>query len=241
MNKVFIVEDNFDLRRVIKSELIKYDFKVVETDDFKNIIEHIESANPDLILLDINLPYYDGFYICRSLRKKNNIPIIIISSRDTTMDQVMALELGADDYITKPFSMEIVIAKIKAILRRASNEHCHTDIEEYNNSFDDFYLDEDNLILRFNGNAIEMTNNEFKIMKILLSNKSRIVRREELLSELWEDGMFVDDNTLNVNITRVKNRLKELGLIDVIRTKRGVGYSLDTSKISHCKVGEGFE
>jgi len=239
MYKIFIVEDNLRLRTLIKDELIKYNYEAIESDDFKNIVEHIERENPDLILLDINLPYYDGFYLCRTLRRKSNVPIIIISSRDTAMDQVMGLELGADDYITKPFIMDVLIAKIKSLLRRIENEHYNKEIEKENNA-PKLYLDEDNLILCFNEKCIELTKNEFKIVKILLDN-NRIVRREELLSELWEDSIFVDDNTLTVNVTRVKNRLKELGINDVIKTKRGVGYKFDIDEINCSRKCEGFE
>ncbi|MBD8047157.1 response regulator transcription factor [Clostridium faecium] len=239
MYKIFIVEDNLRLRTLIKDELIKYDYEVVESEDFKNIVEHIEIENPDLIILDINLPYYDGFYLCRTLRRKSNVPIIIISSRDTAMDQVMGLELGTDDYITKPFIMDVLIAKIKSLIRRIENEHYNKEIVEGNNVFN-LYLNEDNLTLCFNGKSAELTKNEFKIVKILLDN-NRIVRREELLSELWEDSIFVDDNTLTVNVTRVKNRLKELGLKDVIKTKKGVGYKFDIDKINCSRKCEGFE
>lgn len=239
MYKIFIVEDNLRLRTLIKDELIKYDYEAIESDDFKNIVEHIERENPDLILLDINLPYYDGFYLCRTLRRKSNVPIIIISSRDTAMDQVMGLELGADDYITKPFIMDVLIAKIKSLLRRIENEYYNKEIVKENN-IPNLYLDEDNLILCFNEKRIELTKNEFKIVKILLNN-NRIVKREELLSELWEDSIFVDDNTLTVNVTRVKNRLKDLGLNDVIKTKRGVGYKFDIDKINCSRKCEGFE
>lgn len=239
MYKIFIVEDNLRLRTLIKDELIKYDYEAVESDDFKNIVEHIERENPDLILLDVNLPYYDGFYLCRTLRRKSNVPIIIISSRDTAMDQVMGLELGADDYITKPFIMDVLIAKIKSLIRRIENEHYNKDVVQENN-VSNLYLDEDNLTLCFNEKCIDLTKNEFKIVKILLDN-NRIVRREELLSELWEDSIFVDDNTLTVNVTRVKNRLKELGLNDVIKTKRGVGYKFDIDEINSSRKCEGFE
>lgn len=240
MHRIFIVEDNFELRRIIKEELLKYDYEVASTDDFKNIIKNIEAAEVDLVLLDINLPYYDGFYICRALRAKKDIPIIIISSRDSTMDQVMALELGADDYITKPFALELLHAKIKAIFRRLAKTGTDIASLEVNNSTN-LCLDENNLILSYEKKSIELTKNEFKIVKVLLENRGRIVKREELLSELWEDYIFVDDNTLTVNVTRVKQKLKELGLHETIKTKRGVGYSLDMTKINHYKEGEDLE
>lgn len=234
MKRIFIVEDDYELRKIIKKELAKFDYEAVDTDDFKNIIFEIERSVPDLILLDINLPYYDGFYICRALRKKKDIPIIIISSRDTTMDQVLGLEMGADDYITKPFKIEILLAKIKAIFRRIHKE----DDEEIALDNYNLCLDERNMTLSYEGKIIELTKNEFKIMSVFINNKNRIIKREELLSELWDDCMFVDDNTLTVNITRVKSKLKELGLDEIIRTKRGVGYILDMDKVRDKRNGE---
>lgn len=237
MSKVFIIEDNYSLRKVVKEELERYNYEVCETEDFKNILEQVQIIKLDLILLDINLPYYDGFYICRTIRRSMAIPIIIISSRDTVMDQVMGLELGADDYITKPFSMDILLAKIKTILRRVTSEE-RKNHEEILSINDCYTLNENNLTLIFREKTIELTKNEFKIIKILTINKDRIVRREELLSELWDNDIFVDDNTLTVNMTRMKQRLKEVGLADIIKTKRGVGYSLDVSNLGMGQVGD---
>ncbi|MBP2021643.1 DNA-binding response OmpR family regulator [Clostridium punense] len=236
MSKIFIIEDNHSLRKLVKEELERYSYEVYETDNFKNILEQVQVIKPDLILLDINLPYYDGFYICRTIRRTMTIPIIIISSRDTVMDQVMGLEFGADDYITKPFSMDILMAKIKTILRRVNSEERknHEEILIIN---DCYTLNENNLTLIFREKTIELTKNEFKIIKMLTINKDRIVRREELLSELWDNDIFVDDNTLTVNMTRIKQRLKEVGLVDIIKTKRGVGYSLDVSNLRVGQVG----
>lgn len=236
MSKIFIIEDNHSLRNLVKEELEKYSYEVYETDDFKNILEQVQVIRPDLILLDINLPYYDGFYICRTIRRTMTIPIIIISSRDTVMDQVMGLELGADDYITKPFSMDILMAKIKTILRRVNSEE-RKNHEEILGVNECYTLNENNLTLIFGEKTIELTKNEFKIIKMLTMNKDRIVRREELLNELWDNDIFVDDNTLNVNMTRMKQRLKEVGLVDIIKTKRGVGYSLDVSNLGMGQVG----
>ncbi|EQB90301.1 hypothetical protein M918_00860 [Clostridium sp. BL8] len=236
MSKIFIIEDNHSLRKLVKEELERYSYEVYETDNFKNILEQVQVIKPDLILLDINLPYYDCFYICRTIRRTMTIPIIIISSRDTVMDQVMGLEFGADDYITKPFSMDILMAKIKTILRRVNSEERknHEEILIIN---DCYTLNENNLTLIFREKTIELTKNEFKIIKMLTINKDRIVRREELLSELWDNDIFVDDNTLTVNMTRIKQRLKEVGLVDIIKTKRGVGYSLDVSNLRVGQVG----
>ena len=222
---IFIVEDDDNLRTVIKSQLEKYGYIVSDTDDFKNTISIINDCKPDIILMDVNLPYYDGFYLCRALRKKSKTPIIIISSRDTVMEQVHGIEQGADDYITKPFEMELLLAKIKALLRRNYGEYAEKEDKFKNQS--DIQLNNNNHTLTYDGRTVELTKNEFKLMDKLFTNRNNIVKREELLAELWDEGMFVDENTLTVNVTRIKNKLKDIGLNEIIRTKRGVGYILD--------------
>ena len=222
---IFIVEDDDNLRTVIKSQLEKYGYIVSDTDDFKNTISIINDCKPDIILMDVNLPYYDGFYLCRALRKKSKTPIIIISSRDTVMEQVHGIEQGADDYITKPFEMELLLAKIKALLRRNYGEYAEKE-DKFKNQ-NDIQLNNNNHTLTYDGRTVELTKNEFKLMDKLFSNRNNIVKREELLAELWDEGMFVDENTLTVNVTRIKNKLKDIGLNEIIRTKRGVGYILD--------------
>ncbi|MEW8955450.1 response regulator transcription factor [Clostridium sp.] len=225
MYKILIIEDDAKLSSFTKEYLERYNYSVYEVTDFNNIEEEFQSIKPDLLLLDINLPYYDGFYFCRALRKNSNIPIIIISARSNDMDQVMAIELGADDYVTKPFKLEILLSKVKAALRRTYGEYAIRENNQLN--VGDIYIDEDNFKLLYEGREVELSKNEFKLIKKLIEKKNRIVSREELFQELWDDYNFVDDNTLTVNITRLKNKFLSLGVKNIIKTKRGVGYILD--------------
>lgn len=220
MYKVFLVEDDEKLNEHIKEYLEMYNYEVYTVKDFKNTEKEFESINPDLVLLDINLPYADGFYLCRVFRKKSNIPIIITSARIEEVEQIMGIELGADDYITKPFSLKMLLTKISAALRR---------INEFSNDKRDLNINglelkERNFKISYKDREIELSKNEFALLKEFVENKDVIIKREALLELIWDDSEFVNDNTLTVNITRVKNKLKELGIEDVIKTKRGVGY-----------------
>lgn len=222
MYKIFIVEDDEKLKNHIKEYLEKYDFEVYCVNNFKEIDNEFIEINPDLVLLDINLPYYDGFYFCRTFRKNSNVPIIITSARNTDTEQIMGIELGADDYIVKPFNLQILLVKIKACLRRTYGEYIDKKCISIN--VNGLTLDENKFIMFLDDKEIELSKNEFKLIKKLLENKNKVVKREELLEVLWDDSSFVDDNTLTVNVTRVKNKLKEIGIIDAVKTKRGVGY-----------------
>lgn len=224
--KILLIEDDVKLQILVKDFLEKYGYQVEVLKDFKNIEKVIERMDWDLVLLDINLPYYDGFYLCRVIRKQSTVPIIIISARSGEVEQVMGIELGADDYITKPFSRDILLAKVKATLRRTYGEYINHKSEL---SIGELKLDEDSFKLIFRDRVIDMTKNEFKLLKFLFENRDKIVTREELLNELWDDFSFVDDNTLTVNVTRVKGKFEELGIKDIIKTKRGIGYYLDTN------------
>ena len=229
MYKIFLIEDDEKLKEHIKEYLERYDYEVVTVDDYKEIDNQFDRVNPDLVLLDINLPYYDGFYFCRIFRKKSKIPIIIISARTAEAEQVMGIELGADDYIAKPLSLQLLMIKIKACLRRSLGEYAENkkDITGVNG----LLLDERNFKLIYKEEELELSKNEFKLLKELIEKKDNIVKREELLEILWDDSIFVDDNTLTVNVTRVKNKLKDIGLEDVIKTKRGIGYIFDSSAV----------
>ena len=227
MYKILVIEDDQKLQIHIKDFLQRYNYEVKLVHDFMNIDKKISKFEADLILLDINLPYYDGFHLCRLIRKESNVPIIIISARSGDVEQVMGIELGADDYITKPFNIEILLAKIKAALRRAYGEYNQTQNHTY--SFQGLLLDQENFKLKYKNSEIELTKNEFKLLKMLIENKDKIVNREVLLNELWDDSHFVDDNTLTVNVTRVKHKFEELGVKDIIKTKRGIGYFFDST------------
>ncbi|MDP4143340.1 MAG: response regulator transcription factor [Bacillota bacterium] len=221
MYKLMLIEDDIKLRELTKEYIEKFGYDVFEIKEFHNIEEQFKELKPDIVLLDINLPYFDGFYLCRAIRKESNIPIIITSARSGDMDQVMAIELGADDYITKPFKFEILLAKIKAALRRAYGEYsAKEDILKVNK----LILDENSFKMSYGEKCVELSKNEYKLVKKFIENKDRFISREELFKELWDYSTFVDDNTLTVNVTRIKNKFLELGLRDIIKTKRGVGY-----------------
>ncbi|MFL0253263.1 response regulator transcription factor [Clostridium neuense] len=229
MTKITIVEDNYELSLIMKENLENMGFDCEIIKDFKNIENEIYQNCPNLILLDINLPYNDGYYLCRKLRKTSDIPIIIVSAKDKEMEQVMGIELGADDYITKPFSFEILAAKIKAVLRRVYGTEKETSNEFY--TIGKLLLNENTFKLTYKDKFVELTKNEFRLLKKLMQNKNKIVTRETLIQDLWDSGAFVDDNNLSVNITRVKNKLGIIGLKEIIKTKRSVGYMLDSNVI----------
>lgn len=224
MYTIMIIEDDYKLAEKIAEHLHKHGYDTAEVDDFHQVEKQVEGVRPDLILLDINLPYYDGFYLCRSIRNKSRIPIIIISARNAEVEQVMGMELGADDYLTKPFSMEVLLAKIKANLRRVYGMENKSDNTTL--TLDELVLNEEDFSLKYRGKSVELSKNEFKLLKELMLNTGKIVTREKLLEKLWDDSSFVDDNTLTVNVSRVKNKLSQLGIQDLIKTKRGVGYIL---------------
>ncbi|WP_035289685.1 response regulator transcription factor [Clostridium sp. KNHs214] len=227
MYKIFLIEDDEKLQEHIKEYLERYDYQVETVEDYKKVEEQFYSINPDLVLLDINLPYYDGFYFCRILRRKNTIPIIIISARTAEAEQVMGIELGADDYITKPLSLQILLAKIKACFRRSCGEY----VKNNNISINGLTLDESNYKIIYENKELEFSKNECKLIKKLIEDKDKVVTREKLLEILWDDTVFVDDNTLTVNVTRVKNKLRDVGIENAIKTKRGVGYFIDSKSI----------
>lgn len=220
--KIFLIEDNIQLIKYIKDYLEVYGYKVYLLNDYHNLISEIEEVSPDLILLDINLPEFDGFYFLKLIRKNHMIPVIIISARSEESEQIRGIESGADDYLTKPFSTGLLLAKISSIFRR----------ETYSVESTSAYgliLDEAKMKIVYKELSLDLSKNEFKILNILIKNHGQIVSRENILEELWDDASFVDDNTLTVNITRVKKKLNELGLNNVIKTKRGVGYALEIS------------
>lgn len=225
MYKIMIIEDDKKLQELIRSHLQKYGYETCTVQDFSNIKKEFINYNPNLVLMDINLPYYDGFYWCREIRTVSKVPIIFISARDSDMDQVMAIENGGDDYITKPFSYDLLIVKIKGVIRRVYGEYSensHTEIFEV----DGLYMHINKNIVEYNGKKIELSSKEFLLLYSLLKNVNKIVSREELLEILWNDIDFVDDNTLSVNMTRLRKRLEDIGIINAIETKRGQGYRM---------------
>lgn len=228
MYRIYIVEDDEKLCLLTKEYLERYGYDIYTVKDFKNVEEEFSIIKPHLVLLDINLPYYDGFHLCRIFRKDSNSPIIFTSARSGDLEQVRGLELGADDFITKPFSFELLHAKVNAALRRTYGEYSAEGEEAEAGAL---FLDRDSFKVNYRGREAELTKNEFKLLNKLIENRGKVVTRELLLEELWDESNFVDDNTLTVNVTRVKGKLSDLGIKDAVKTKRGIGYLLDTDNI----------
>ncbi|EGL18015.1 MULTISPECIES: response regulator transcription factor [unclassified Paenibacillus] len=223
MYKIFIVEDDPKIAGLLRSYLVKYGYEVGEAEDFGRVLDAFLASGAHLILLDVNLPSYDGFYWCRQIRAHSVCPILFISARDSQMDQVMALENGADDYITKPYDMEIVLAKIRSHLRRAYGSYAQTQ-EERTVQFGSLVLYPERYVVSVDGRSAELTQKESVLLEALMEKQGRVVGRERLLDLMWEDQHFIDDNTLNVYITRVRKKLKELGCPQAVETVRGAGY-----------------
>ena len=211
MPKILIVEDDEKLRDELEIFLNKNGYKAESLKTFENTIQDILTINPDLVLLDINLPYTDGEYICKEIRKQSNMPIIIVTSRDNELDELLSINYGADHYITKPFNIQILLAKIGSLIKIDAK---------------DFILNTSNNTIEKNEKIIELTKNEYRILKYLVQNRDKIVSREDIMECLWESESFIDDNTLTVNITRLRNKLEELDLKELLETKRGQGYIL---------------
>lgn len=230
MYRIFIIEDDPKIASILHDHLTRYDYEVVQAQDYRGVKQECIEVCPDLVLLDINLPYYDGFYWCRQIRTLSNVPIIFISARTGEMDQVMAIENGGDDYITKPFHLEIVMSKIKSLLRRTYGEYAGSDLATRNvYHVRGLYLYSDQNVVEWKGMRSELSKKEFRLFSCLAQKANQIVSREELLEVLWDDVEFVDDNTLSVNATRVRRRLGELGIRNAIETKRSQGYRLVTN------------
>ena len=220
MSKIFIVEDENTIRDELSIFLARYGYEVEAPENFENIIEEIKKSNSDLILLDINLPIFDGYYICREVRKFSETPIIVVTSRDSDVDELMSMNLGADDFVTKPYNTQILLARIEAILKRVNRSSTPQDILEYK----DMKVNLSNGTVIYDDKTIEITKNELKILSYLIKNKGKLVSREKLMNYLWDCEMFIDDNTLSVNVTRIRKKLEEIGLKNIIETRRGLGY-----------------
>lgn len=204
MKKIILIEDDEIIREELQNFFIKYGYEVKAPTDFNHIIEYIESENADLILLDINLPVFDGYYICREIRKTLDVPIFMVTSRDSDVDELISMNLGADDFITKPYNTEILLARVTNILRRTSGDFKMNHILMYR----DFTLNLSNATVTYQDKSVELTKNEVKILSCLMNNRGNIVKRDSLIETLWKSDYFVDDSTLTVNINRLRKSLK---------------------------------
>ncbi|HFU4558874.1 TPA: response regulator transcription factor [Streptococcus suis] len=222
MQRILLVEDDRIISQLVAKNLTNWGYQVQEVQDFQTVLDQISDFQPHLILLDIGLPFFNGYYLCQEIRKTSRVPIMFLSSHDQPMDIVMAINMGADDYVTKPFEMTVLLAKIQGLLRRTYDFVGEQSVLW----FEEISLDLKTMQVSYKQNVEELTRNEFQILRVLFEHGKEVVSREELMRELWNSDIFVDDNTLSVNIARLRKKLAELGLPDVIATKKGVGYGL---------------
>lgn len=218
--KILIVEDENAIAQAEKEHLEKWDFSVHCVKDFKNVLSEAADYQPDLILLDIKLPYYNGFYWCSEIRKSSKVPIIFVSSADDDMNIVTAMDMGGDDFIAKPFSLPVLTAKIHAVLRRVNSSPEQINILEHKG----VRLNLLDATVVYQEQSAELTRNEFKILCLLMEHAGKMVSRDTIMVQLWESESFIDDNTLTVNVARIRKKLKEIGAPDYIITKKGIGY-----------------
>ena len=215
-----IVEDDEIIAKSVADYLEKWNYSTFVVENFQNVVADFVDYNPDLVLMDINLPYYDGYYFCEEIRKLSKVPVVFLSSANDDMNIVMAMTIGADDFIEKPFKLVVLKAKIEALLRRVYNFNVGSQLINYKNIIFDANKDS----VKHGENTVELTKNESKILTVLLENREKIVSREDLMNALWESDSFVDENTLSVNVNRLRTKLKELGVENFITTKKGKGY-----------------
>lgn len=217
--KILIIEDEEIIRNELASFLRGYGYDIAVITEFEHVLERIQHISPELILLDINLPYYDGYYLCRSIRKSSHVPIIIVTSRNNEMDELMSMNLGADDFVTKPYNTQILLAHIESVLKRT---YANQTVDEL--TYADLKLDLAKGSIHYNNNEQPLTKNELKILHFLMKNRGRVVSREELMEHLWSSEVFTDDNTLSVNMTRLRKKIEMMGMENPIETRRGLGY-----------------
>lgn len=223
MYRILIIEDDQTIAKALCSHLQKWNYDAQYVTDFKNVMEHVIKFSPELVILDIMLPFYNGFHWCQELRKISNVPVLFLSSASDNMNIVMAMNMGGDDFIEKPFDLNVITAKVQAMFRRAYAYQGTMNAMEHNGVI----LNLLDATITFGEERLELTKNEFKILEILLEHSGKIVAREDIMKRLWETDSYVDDNTLTVNVTRLRKKLEQVGLKDYIRTKKGVGYMVE--------------
>lgn len=222
MYRIFLVEDDETIARLIKKHLEKWEYEVSTVQDFGNVLGEFAACDPQLVLLDIRLPFYNGHYWCTQIRQVSKVPIIFLSSVSDNMNIVMAMNMGADDFIPKPFDLEVLTAKVQALLRRSYDFAGSSSMLEHKGML----LNLSDATLLYQEQKVELTKNELKILQTLIENKMQVVTRETLMTRLWESDMNVDENTLSVNVNRLRKKLTSIGLEDSILTKKGIGYQI---------------
>lgn len=223
MYRILIVEDDSTIAEALKRHLEGWDHETVIAEDFKNIMAEFTRVEPDLVLLDIGLPFYNGFYWCSQIRQVSDVPIIFISSASDNMNIVMAMNMGGDEFIEKPFDLHVVTAEVQAILRRAYSYRGSASLMEYRGCI----LNLADATVTYQNRKTDLTKNEFKIFQCLLENAGKIVTRDEIIARLWESDAFIDENTLTVNVARLRKKLAQIGLEEAVVTKKGIGYMVE--------------
>ena len=218
--KILIVEDDKVIADTVKEQLIKWGYEAFVVTDFSDVLKTFVEVEPHLVLMDIGLPFFNGYHWCTQIRTVSKVPIIFMSSMSDNMNIVMAINMGGDDFIVKPFDINVLIAKVQAMLRRTYSFVESTNIIEHNGCI----LNMNDQSFTYNNNKVELTKNEYKILQYLLENVGKVVTRDSIMMKLWESDDFIDDNTLTVNVTRLRKKLELAGLSDYIKTKKGVGY-----------------
>ena len=229
MYRILIVEDDKVIADTVKEQLIKWGYEAFVVTDFSDVLKTFVEVEPHLVLMDIGLPFFNGYHWCTQIRTVSKVPIIFMSSMSDNMNIVMAINMGGDDFIVKPFDINVLIAKVQAMLRRTYSFVESTNIIEHNGCI----LNMNDQSFTYNNNKVELTKNEYKILQYLLENVGKVVTRDSIMMKLWESDDFIDDNTLTVNVTRLRKKLELAGLSDYIKTKKGVGYIIGLKRQLH--------
>lgn len=224
MYRIMMVEDDEKIRRIVADTLIKWQYDVVEVSEFDQVLKEFQQTEPHLVLLDINLPVFDGFYWCQQIRAVSKVPIIFLSSRTQNMDVIMAINMGGDDFIQKPFDLDILVAKVSALIRR---KYMYQEDESLRFMHRGLKLHVTNSTIEYQGQVTELSRNEFILLQLIMRNIGKIVSREDMMQVLWNEEQFVDDNTLTVNVNRMRRKIAALGLEDFIVTRKGMGYLIE--------------
>lgn len=220
MKKIFIIEDEKSIAKELKEQLKSWGYTAEKAENFENIIEEFKIYNPDLVLMDIKLPYLNGFIWCEKIREISNVPILFLTSASDNINLITAINHGGDDFLPKPFDMQVLVAKIKALLRRTYDFEKDSSVLEFN----DVILNTDNMTVKYKKSEESLTKNEFLIMEILMENINKVISRDSIMNKLWNTDSFIDDNTLTVNINRLRKKLESIGIKDFIQTRKGIGY-----------------
>ena len=222
MHRILIIEDDETIAEQLEKHLKKWGYETACAENFENILPQFISFSPQLVLLDIGLPFYNGYYWCGEIRKISQVPVVFLSSASDNMNIIMAMNMGGDDFIGKPFDFEVLLAKVQAILRRTYSFSAQPSVMEHR----DVILSLTDMSLLYQGNKQELSKNEFRILELLYEQAGNMVSRERIMKRLWDNECFVDENTLNVNINRLRKKLEEMGVHDFILTRKGAGYQL---------------